>query len=204
MYYQIRRSDDKISLLQKMEENSSINNLNIILDEIKAISSVLNPVSLQTLEDNLKKADRIFFAGAGRTGLALKMAAMRFMHLGLNVYVVGETTTPAILENDLLLVGSGSGSTPTLVIAAEKAKKQYATVIGITADSNSKIASLSDHVVLVNAAVKTDFGESASRQYAGSLFEQSVLWVLDAVFMTLWRDSGLTKEELWPKHANLE
>ena len=117
---------------------------------------------------------------------------------------MGETTTPAILENDLLIVGSGSGTTSTLVLATEKAKKQNATVIAITADEHSKIATLSDQIIAIKAAVKTDFGISASEQYAGSLFEQSVLLILDAVFMTLWQKSGLTKENLWPKHANLE
>lgn len=66
----------------------------------------------------------VSFVGAGRTGLALKMTAMRFMHLGFKVHVVGETTTPAILENDLLIVGSGSGTTSTLVLATEKAKNK--------------------------------------------------------------------------------
>ena len=40
-----------------------------------------------------------------------KMAAMRLMHLGLTVHVVGETTAPAIRSNDLLLAASGSGTT---------------------------------------------------------------------------------------------
>lgn len=179
-------------------------NLKIILQENQDISAFLNFDSLANLANSIQKANRIFFVGAGRTGLSLKMAAMRFMHLGYEVYVVGETNTPAILEGDLLVVGSGSGTTSTLVSATEKSKKQNAAVVAITADENSKIASLADHTILIKAAVKTDFGASASQQYAGSLFEQSVLLVLDAVFMTLWKESGLTKEDLWPKHANLE
>ena len=30
------------------------------------------------------------------------------MHMGLTVYFVGEPTTPAIKEGDLLVIGSGS------------------------------------------------------------------------------------------------
>jgi 6-phospho-3-hexuloisomerase len=59
---------------------------------------------------------------AGRSGLALKMAAMRFMQY--TVFIVGETNTPAILEGDLLLVASGSGTTSSVVSSAEKAKSQ--------------------------------------------------------------------------------
>lgn len=184
--------------------NTTIDNLKKILIENEEISTLLNPESLSLLENHIKQAKLIFFVGSGRTGLSLKMAAMRFMHLGFEVHVVGETTTPAILENDLLIVGSGSGTTSSLVLATEKAKKQNATVFAITADEHSKIATLSDQIIDIKAAVKTDFGISASEQYAGSLFEQSVLLILDAVFMTLWQKSGLTKENLWPKHANLE
>jgi 6-phospho-3-hexuloisomerase len=36
----------------------------------------------------------------------------------------------------------------------------------------SKIAGVADNILLINAATKTDFGVSVSRQYAGSLFEQ--------------------------------
>ncbi|WP_413533187.1 6-phospho-3-hexuloisomerase [Empedobacter brevis] len=185
-------------------ENNSIKNLNTILRENEEVLQYLDEEALIALEQEIKKAKRLFFVGAGRTGLALKMAAMRFMHLGFEVYVVGETTTPAILEGDLLIVGSGSGTTSTLVIAAEKAKKQHARIFAITADENSKLATIADKFIVIKAAVKTDFGEATSQQYAGSLFEQTILLVLDAVFMLLWQKSGLTKEDLWPKHANLE
>jgi 6-phospho-3-hexuloisomerase len=54
------------------------------------------------------------------------MAAMRFMHLGYTVFIVGETNTPAILEGDLLLVASGSGTTSSVVSSAEKLRvKSY-------------------------------------------------------------------------------
>jgi 6-phospho-3-hexuloisomerase len=58
------------------------------------------------------------------------------MHLGYTVFIVGETNTPAILEGDLLLVASGSGTTSSVVSSAEKESK--ATVIAITADAKAK------------------------------------------------------------------
>ena len=175
-----------------------------IVSELSQTASLIDPETIDSLLAQIKSANRIFFGGAGRTGLAFKMAAMRFMHLGYTVHVVGETTTPAILEGDLLILGSGSGSTSTLVTAGEKAKKQQAALAVLTADENSRLAELADVTLRIPAAVKTDFGAAISAQYAGSLFEQAALLVMDAVFMTLWQESGLTKEELWPKHANLE
>lgn len=185
-------------------KNIITENLHAILEENLKLANSINNKELDVLIHEIKSANRIFVMAAGRSALALKMAAMRFMHLGYNVYVVGEIVTPAILEGDLLLVASGSGTTSTVVSAAEKAKKQKATVIAITADAHSKLAELANHIVLINAATKTDFGGSVSAQYAGSLFEQFTLFVLESVFMTLWQQSGLTKEDLWPKHANLE
>ena len=45
---------------------------------------------------------------------------------------------------------------------------------------------------------------TVSAQYAGGLFELSVALVGDAVFHALWQASGLSADELWPRHANLE
>ena len=49
---------------------------------------------------------------------------MRLMHLGFNVYVVGETVTPAVETDDLLIVISGSGETKSIneMSALAKAK----------------------------------------------------------------------------------
>ncbi|MEZ7497926.1 6-phospho-3-hexuloisomerase [Flavobacterium sp. Arc3] len=188
-----------------MNSNTLTNkNLLVILEENLQLANDINPQEIAVLVNEIKAAKRIFVMAAGRSGLALKMAAMRFMHLGYTVFIVGETNTPAILEGDLLLVASGSGTTSSVVSSAEKAKSQKATVIAITADAESKIAGLADNILLINAATKTDFGVSVSKQYAGSLFEQFTLLILEGVFMTLWQESELTKEELWPKHANLE
>lgn len=179
-------------------------NLHFILEENLKLANMINPKQINVLVNEIKTAKRIFIMGTGRSGLALKMAAMRLMHLGYTVYVVGEIITPAILEGDLLLIASGSGTTSTVLSAVEKAKNQKARVFAITANNDSKLAELAENIIFINAATKTDFGESISSQYAGSLFEQFTLFVLESVFMTLWQESGLTKEDLWPKHANLE
>lgn len=188
-----------------MKENNGFNaNLTEILEENLELSRRIDVQQIDALTKQIKKAARIFVMGTGRSGLALKMAAMRLMHLGFSVYVVGEVVTPAILKGDLLLVASGSGSTSTVISASEKAKAQGATVVALTAAPESTLTDLADSIVLVNAATKTDFGTAVSNQYAGSLFEQFTILILEAVFMTLWKESGLTKEHLWPKHANLE
>jgi len=179
-------------------------NLLVILEENRQLANEIDPQQIKVLVHEIKQAKRIFVMAAGRSGLALKMVAMRFMHLGYTVFIVGETNTPAILEGDLLLLASGSGTTSSVLSSAVKAKSQKATVIALTADAESKLAEVADHMIFIKAATKTDFGVSVSKQYAGSLFEQFTLLILEAVFMSLWQESELTKEDLWPKHANLE
>ncbi|WP_350351715.1 6-phospho-3-hexuloisomerase [Microbacterium sp. A8/3-1] len=177
----------------------------------KEVSSVLesvirtDPVALGRVSDLVADAPRVFVLGAGRSGLALRMTAMRLMHLGLDVYVVGETTTPAIAKSDLLLVASGSGTTSGIVRAAETAARVGATVVAITTDGTSPLARLSDSATLiVPAAGKLDRSGEASTQYAGSLFEQAIVLIGDALFHALWKRSAQDADELWPRHSNLE
>jgi 6-phospho-3-hexuloisomerase len=179
-------------------------NLKMILEENQKLASQIDFDQIAGLIPFIQNADRIFITGAGRTGLALKAAAMRLMHLGFTVFVVGETTTPAIGKNDLLIAGSGSGTTGSIVKAAEKAVSAGANVIALSTTPESPLAALSNRVAILPAAQKQDHGGSISKQYAGSLFEQSVLLVTDALIQTLWKLDGTPAEELWKRHANIE
>lgn len=160
--------------------------------------------AISALADVVHDADRVFLLGAGRSGLALRMTAMRLMHLGLTVFVVGDTTTPAIARGDLLLTATGSGTTAGIVRAATTAHELGAAVATITTAPESPVAALSSVVVTVPAAGKLDRSGAASAQYAGSLFEQTVVLLGDALFHTLWQRSGRSADELWPRHSNLE
>jgi 6-phospho-3-hexuloisomerase len=154
--------------------------------------------------DLVAAAPRVFVLGAGRSGLALRMTAMRLMHLGLAVHVVGEVTTPAIERGDLLLTASGSGTTGVIVRAAETAAGVGADVVLITTAADAALASSATVALVVPAAAKLDRSGTASAQYAGSLFEQSVVLIGDALFHALWQRSGQSADDLWPRHANLE
>nr|WP_231706397.1 6-phospho-3-hexuloisomerase [Arthrobacter sp. zg-Y40] len=178
--------------------------MSLLQDELAAAADGLQEDQLAGLVNEIRQARRVFVTGGGRSGLALRMHAMRLMHLGLTVHVVGETTTPAIGPGDLLIVASGSGTTAGAVAAAETAASVDARVAALTTDGESKLAGIAHHVVLIPAAQKTDHRGTASRQYSGSLFEQALLLVLDAVFHTLWKIDGTPAEDLWPRHANLE
>lgn len=179
-------------------------NISLVLREIADTAARISPDRLRQAVSMLENADRVFVAGAGRSGLVLRMAAMRLMHLGLVVHVAGDTTTPAIRKGDLLLVASGSGSTSGIVKAAETAAKAGARIVAFTANPGSALAGLADAVVLLPAQQKTDHGSGVSRQYSGSLFEQVLFVATEAVFQTLWDNTDVPAEQLWLRHANLE
>ncbi|KRE68036.1 MULTISPECIES: 6-phospho-3-hexuloisomerase [Micrococcaceae] len=179
-------------------------NISLVLREIADTAARISPDRLRQAVSMLENADRVFVAGAGRSGLVLRMAAMRLMHLGLVVHVAGDTTTPAIRKGDLLLVASGSGSTSGIVKAAGTAAKAGARIVAFTANPGSALAGLADAVVLLPAQQKTDHGSGVSRQYSGSLFEQVLFVATEAVFQTLWDNADVPAEQLWLRHANLE
>ncbi|WP_243795127.1 6-phospho-3-hexuloisomerase [Saccharopolyspora gloriosae] len=175
-----------------------------ISTEVDQIRKGIEPAAWARAGALLLEASAVFTVGTGRSGLALQMAAMRFMHLGLDTHVVGETTARAIGSGDVLVAASGSGSTARVVRAAETARAQGASVVALTTNPDSALAKTATEVLVIPAADKQDFDGTASTQYGGSLFEQSVLLLTDALFHTLWRSSGTQASELWRLHANLE
>ena len=169
---------------------------------VRALAS--DGARLDAAAREIRGAHRVFLLGAGRSGIALQLTAMRLMHLGLAVHVVGEVTAPAIRAGDVLVVASGSGSTAGIVRAAQTASEVGASVVAITADAASDVSKLATVTIVVEAARKLDRDSAVSQQYAGSLFEQTVVTVGDALFHALWKASGLSADDLWPRHSNLE
>lgn len=179
-------------------------NLKQILAENYALADALDYNDFRSLISGIQQAESIFLLAAGRSGFSMRSVAMRLMHLGFRVYFVGDTTTPAIQATDLLWAASGSGTTGSIVRAAEKAKAVGSKVIAITTNPESTLASIADSHILLPAAEKEDHGGAKSTQYAGSLFEQALLLIGDAVFMELWKMNGSPAETLWKRHANME
>jgi 6-phospho-3-hexuloisomerase len=175
-----------------------------IIQENTLLAEAIDYHNFGDLIRNINEASAIFLIASGRSGFAMRSVAMRLMHLGLRVFFVGETTTPAIQKGDLLWAASGSGTTGTIVKAAEKAKQVGARVMAMTTKASSTLAGLADVNILIPAAEKEDHNGTKSIQYAGSLFEQAVLLLGDAVFTELWKLDGTPAEELWKRHANME
>ncbi|MFC9355373.1 6-phospho-3-hexuloisomerase [Rhodococcus sp. NPDC057014] len=175
----------------------------IVLDEN---ARLLNSVAAEQWDRAgalITSARAVFVIGNGRSGLAVQMAAMRLMHLGLRVHVAGEVTAPAVGSGDVLIAVSGSGTTASVIGAADTARKVGAAVVAVTIAAESPLAQRADETLVLPAADKQDHSAAITAQYAGSLFEQSVLLAFDALFQALWNNADQTAERLWERHANI-
>ncbi len=161
--------------------------LDQIVEELRTTLAHVSNEQGEKLVDAIIEARAVFAAGAGRSGLAVRGFAMRLMHLGFKVYVVGDTTTPSITGEDLLLIGSGSGSTGSLGVSAKKARGIGAKIGLVTIQEDSEIGKLADIVLTIPApSPKLAGGQvSLSQQPLGSLFEQGLLLTLDAIIRLL-------------------
>ncbi len=131
--------------------------------------------------------------------------AMRLMHLGLNVQVIGETTTPAVRAGDTLVAVCGSGTTAGTVRVAALARKVGAQVVAVTTDPASPLAMSSDVIVQVPAATKyRREGEAATIQPLSSLFDQVCHLAFDAVCLRLARLRNVDNAAARSAHANTE
>ena len=173
-----------------------------ILSEVIACVRQVSAESLTQAEMLMETAPRIFVAGAGRSGLCMRALGMRLMHLGKTVYVVGETTTPSIAAEDLLILGSGSGRTTGLLAMAEKARSRGAQILLFTTDATSPLAELADRRIVIPAPSLREAG--GSLQPMGSLFEQSLLILCDSLILKLMQRSGVDAAQMLQRHANLE
>ncbi|MFC4102085.1 6-phospho-3-hexuloisomerase [Paenibacillus xanthanilyticus] len=176
-----------------------------ILQELERTLQGVRPDEIAALAERVASSQAIFVAGAGRSGFMMRAFAMRLMHMGFRAYVVGETVTPGIAADDLLVVGSGSGETQTLVAMAAKAKSLGAVVAVLTVVPESTLGRLASDRVVVPAATKDGAaGTAASGQPMGSLFEQTLLLLLDTIIMHLMERKALEGAAMFSNHANLE
>ena len=177
-----------------------------IISELENTVPKIRNKDTNMLIEKIIKAKRVFTAGAGRSGLMVKAFAMRLMHIGIISYVLGETVTPSIEKNDLLIIGSGSGETESLCFMAKKAKQIGADLAVITIFSDSSIGKLADFIITIPAPtgkVQREVGVPTV-QPKGSLFEQCMLILLEAIIIVLMEKMNIVPDTLMRRHANLE
>ena len=176
-----------------------------VLSEIRSVIGTINEDSVRRFVDAILEANRIVVYGAGRMGMMSAAFGMRLAHLGFQSHVLREPTTPAIGEDDLLILSSGSGETQSVYDVAVLGKKASVRLALITARPDSRIGRLADLIVQFSAQTKLETAvEQGSIQPMATLAEQSLLIFLDVVVLMLMRATHQTSEDLWKRHCNLE
>ncbi|MBI5459938.1 6-phospho-3-hexuloisomerase [Methanobacterium sp.] len=185
-----------------------------IVDNVHSVSAELDPENIEDMTRLLKTSKNVFVMGLGRSGLVARAFAMRLMHLGISVYVVGETTTPALTAEDCLLSISGSGETFSIISAANIAHKRGTQIIAVTSYVDSTLGEMADLVVHIKGRTKIDSeknyitrqmnGKHQSLSPMGTLFEVTSLIFLDSLIAQLMVEMGKTEEDMKARHTVIE
>ncbi len=178
----------------------------VILSELSETLQSISAYQLDVLRQQITSARRIFLAGKGRSGLCMRAFAMRLMHLGFAVHLVDNATTPCLAADDLLILGSGSGRTASLLAYAEKAHAVGARLAVLTATPAAPLSDEADCVVHIPApTVKAgEQRQGRSAQPMANRFEQALWLTLDIVSLQLMEETGQTEAQMFARHANLE
>jgi 6-phospho-3-hexuloisomerase len=174
---------------------------------------VIGRIDFEQVEQMIQcitESNSTFIVGSGRSELVGKAFAMRLMHLGFTVHVVGDVTTPALTQEDCLIAISGSGETKTVTLAAETAREVGTKVIGITTDPQSTLGKNSDVVVNIDSKSKVPWkyytshvlkGNYDDLTPMGTLFEDSTHLFLDGLIAEFMVRLNKKEDDLQRLHA---
>ena len=186
-----------------------------IIDHLGEVIDQLDIEATKAMLQKIMEGERIFVMGAGRSGLVAKAFAMRLMHLGFTVYVVGETTTPAVRPGDVAVAISGSGETRSIADLGKIVKGIGSTLVTVTSKKESTLGKISDIVVLLPSKTKIDsdaggcleenmLGGYKNLPPLGTSFEITSLIFLDSLVAQLISLTGASEAELKSRHTNIE
>jgi 6-phospho-3-hexuloisomerase len=178
----------------------------IALDELGAVLARVDAARIDTACRMLAEARQIVVYGCGREALQIKGFAMRLYHLGLPVSVVGDMTTPAVVQGHVFLVSSGPGETSTVLALMQIAHQAGATNLLLTAQPESKAARLADYALLIPAQTMAD-DQGAGRTSVlpmGSVFEGALFMLFEIMVLKLQAITGVTPEAMRARHTNME
>jgi len=188
----------------------------IIDNYLRGLKDALSTVSeskTKKITADIINANRVFVFGAGRSGLAGKAFAMRLMHLGKEVFFIGETITPAALPGDVIFLISGSGNTSSVVNILNAAGQKKIKILGVTSCKQGTLYEKGDNVVCIDTDTCTACGDYLTMQILGvhrkvaplgTTFESSALVYLDSLIVLLMAELNKSEDDLKARHANIE
>lgn len=167
-------------------------------DRIKRTLERISTEDRDRLADLILSSNRIFIFGAGRSGLVGQMFAVRLVQLGLQVYFVGDMTTPIIAKGDLALLISNTGKTMSVTKTARIARRIGSHVVCVTSNKKCDLAKASDTCIVIDPV---EDGGSAEFAPLGTIFEDTVLMFFDCMIPLLMKRKGITEDDMRSNHA---
>jgi len=175
------------------------------LSDLAGVFAAMPENALDGLIEEIVKAKRIVVFGLGREGLQMRGFAMRLFHMGREVAVWGDMTTPALGKGDLFIASAGPGDLPTAQTLVEVARKAGARTALVTAQPGGGLAKLVDVVTVIPAqTMANDRGGKLSVLPMGSLFETAQMIAFELAILKLRSRFGETSETMRARHTNLE
>ena len=150
------------------------------------------------LVDTIYDADKIFIYGVGRSGLMAKAFAIRLVQLGLKMFFVGETVTPIVEPDDLVIIVSNTGETMSAVQTANIVRRVGARVVAITSKEHSKLAHASNTVIYLNVPRE---GSDKDLAPLGTIFELTAMVFLDSIVSEVMKRMSQTENDMRGRHA---
>jgi len=175
------------------------------LNDLGRVFAKLPDAAADPLIEAIVGAKRIVLFGCGREGLQMRGFAMRLFHMGRNVAVWGDMTTPPVGPGDLLIVSAGPGALPTAEVLVGIARKAGARTALVTAQSAGELTGHVDIVTVIPAqTMADDRGPALSVLPMGSLFETAQMIFFELVILKLRPRFSETSETMRARHTNLE
>ncbi len=158
--------------------------------------------------DGLVQKRKFFLLASGRSAFILQCFATRLVHLGAEVYMVTNLgSIPALSNDDILIVLSGSGTTAIVVSLLKNyvnTVKPYG-IISITSHPETIIGRIGDITIKLKGRTKRDkvdlHDDTAILTPEGTMFEIAAFVYLDAIIAELAIKMGRTNEDMLKKHS---
>jgi 6-phospho-3-hexuloisomerase len=176
------------------------------LSELADVFDRVSDAEVDTALSMIANARKIVVFGGGRERLQIMGFAMRLYHMGINVAVEGDMTTPPVGKGDLFIVTVGPGEISTALALLGVARQAGATILVLTAQPKGRAAAFADAVLTIPAQTMADDqgAKKLSVLPMGSLYEGALFVLFEVMILKLRDKLKIDPETMRGNHTNLE
>ena len=169
-----------------------LENINKILNNYEGMKEISETV------ESILKADKVFVYGVGRSGMVGRAFAMRLVQMGLKSHFIGESTTPIVSPQDLVIIISRTGETYSAIQTANIVRRVGTKLVVITGKRGSKLSHAGNIVHLLT--IDND-AQISSIAPLGTIFEITALLFFDCIVAELMDRMGENENTMRARHA---